>query len=203
MADLLAMMQPTSPTTRESATSQSKYNRWVSGQYNREAASVLRAQAEAMRQARAEEKEKHRALASARKQERRDLMAKQKALKEQRVRDALEAGAEVKKKAAALKAVKAHMDMEHMERGRAAADRDEEQRRKIRQVKGAAFKNVAEMSALAKQVRAPRCPPPFAPSSHAVHGSVGCPGSSMPSPWMLHAALSYHQCLLRCEPRPG
>mmetsp|Transcript_65852 Transcript_65852/g.130539 ORF Transcript_65852/g.130539 Transcript_65852/m.130539 type:complete len:307 (-) Transcript_65852:164-1084(-) len=151
MADLLEMMEPTGNSKRESATTASKYNRWLTGEQNRQAAAVQRAESEALREARAAEKERVLQYVAARKQEAAETKAKQKALKEQILQANLSTGTAIKKKAAALKATKEHQDLQHMEKGRAAADRDEEQRRKIRDAKGDAFKQVAEQTARAKQ----------------------------------------------------
>jgi len=157
MVELMAMLGPSSaesgesPTKRQSATTASKYNRWVAGEQNREVAAVLRAEAEKLKKQQAERKEAFLQGVTARKQEKAQRDSKKKQQAERRLQDNLSTGAQVKEKAAALKAAKEKQNEEHMERGRAAADRDEEQRRKIRKVKGDAFKSVAEKTARAKQ----------------------------------------------------
>ena len=157
MVELMAMLGPSSaesgesPTKRQSATTASKYNRWVAGEQNREVAAVLRAEAEKLKKQQAERKEAFLQGVTARKQEKAQRDSKKKQQAERRLQDNLSTGQEVKEKAAALKAAKEKQNEEHMERGRAAADRDEEQRRKIRKVKGDAFKSVAEKTARAKQ----------------------------------------------------
>lgn len=159
MADLIDLIsqRPQTPgttdlaTKRESATTASKYNRWLTGEQNRQAAETMRAETAALRQARAEEKEKYMQMGAKRKEERRELQAKHKAHKEQMQKDNLQTGASIKQHAAALKAVKQQQNLEHIEQGRAAVLRDEEQRRKIQNVKGEVFRNVAIATAQAKQ----------------------------------------------------
>jgi hypothetical protein len=151
MADLITMMTASSKSTRESPAASSKYSRFHVSEEARQAAAAMREEKEALRRARAEAQQKYVKRGEARKQESRETMAKHRATKEARLQQNVENAEAMKHQAFVLKMAKKQQQLEHMERGRLAAERDEEQRDKIRQVRRDNFKTSAERMARAKQ----------------------------------------------------
>ena len=163
MVELIGLITPKSSkqSTRESAVTQGKYNRWMTGEQNRSAGDALRADREEMRRQRDEQTARYVAAAAARKEEGRAAMLKNKIQKEQLAAQNLAAGVAIKSHADKLKQTKQRQNEEHMRRGRFRADQAEEQRQKIRAVAREEKYKVAENAAIAKQEdnvrRARRC----------------------------------------------
>jgi len=149
--ELTTMFSTTSGVTRDSPITASKYNRWLVGEQNRGAGSIVRSEVEDLRKDRGMAFEKHREYGNSLKNQSREQMSRDKQQQDLTREHNLEKGLRVKAEVQAQKAQEQKQKQEWIAHGKNLAMKDQLQRQKIKQVCGENSKRVAEMTAIAKQ----------------------------------------------------
>ena len=149
--ELTTMFQSTGGITRDSPITASKYNRWLVGEQNRGAGSIVRSEIEELRRDRNMASEKHREYGNSLKNQSREQLARDKQQYDLKKEENLQKGLRVKAEVMAQKAQEEKQKQEWIAHGKNLAMKDQLQRQKIKQVCGENSKRVAEMTAIAKQ----------------------------------------------------
>jgi len=149
--ELTTMFTSSGGVVRDSPITASKYNRWLVGEQNRGAGSVVRGEVDELRKDRNTAAEKHRQYGSSLKTQSRDQLSRDKAMYESTREENLEKGLRVKAEVQAQKAQEDKQKEEWIAHGKNLAMKDQLQRQKIKAVVGENSKRVAEMTAIAKQ----------------------------------------------------
>uniref|UniRef100_A0A7S2NLE1 Uncharacterized protein n=1 Tax=Haptolina brevifila TaxID=156173 RepID=A0A7S2NLE1_9EUKA len=149
--DELNQLISTGNSIRESPITASKYNRWLVGEQNRGAGSVVRREVDHLRNARVEFQKRHQDYGASLKEAGREQGRRDKEKVEMNREENLAKGQQVKADVLAQKAQEEKQKQEWIAHGRSLAMRDQMQKKKIRDVVGENSKRVAEMTAKAKQ----------------------------------------------------
>lgn len=136
---------------RDSAITASKFNRWLVGEQNRGTGEAVRGEVDKLRQERLTAQQRHREYGQSLKKQSKEQLTRDKAQYDATRQQNLSKGAQVKAEVAAQKAAELAQKQAWQAHGRSLAQRDAEQRAKIRNVVGEGSKRVAEMTAKAKQ----------------------------------------------------
>ena len=149
--ELTTMFQSGSSPVRDSPITASRYNRWLVGEQNRGAGSVVRHEIQELRNDRLTAAEKHREYGMSLKVQSREQLARDKQQADLTREEKLQKGLRVKAEVMAQKAQEEKQKQEWIAHGKNLAMKDQLQRQKIKQVCGENSKRVAEMTAIAKQ----------------------------------------------------
>lgn len=149
--ELTTMFQGGSAVTRDSPITASRYNRWLVGEQNRGAGSLVRSEVTELRKDRTTAAEKHREYGNSLKTQSREQLARDKQQYDLTREENLQKGLRVKAEVMAQKAQEEKQKQEWIAHGKNLAMKDQLQRQKIKQVCGENSKRVAEMTAIAKQ----------------------------------------------------
>ena len=136
---------------RTSDVTASRYNRWLLAETNREIGHKLKMEKESNLQNRREIQEQHKKYGNQLYKQSREQMNRDKQIVEMTKQQNLAKGQMVKADVIAQKAQAEKQKQEWQAHGRALANRDQMQKKKIREVVGENSKRVAQMTAKAKQ----------------------------------------------------